>query len=48
MILDRRKLIAGAAASAALVLLPIPVAATTPDPEVAAALEAILQGRSAE
>ena len=48
MILDRRKLLAGAAASAALVLLPIPVAATTPDPEVAAALEAILQGRSAE
>lgn len=49
MILDRRKLLAGAAASAALVLLPIPVAATTTlDPEVTAALEAILQGRSAE
>ena len=48
MSLERRSFLAGAAATAALALVPIPVAATTLTPEVAAALEAILQGRSAE
>ncbi len=46
MILDRRKMIAGAAGSAALVLLPIPAAATSLHPEVDAALRDILAGRT--
>lgn len=48
MTLPRRTFLGSAAASAALVLLPVPVAATTLDPEVTAALEAILDGRRPE
>lgn len=46
MTLPRRTFLTSAAASAALVLVPVPVAAITLDPEVTAALEGILDGRS--
>lgn len=49
MILKRRTFIGGAASTAALlVLMPIPVSATTLNPDVAAALDDILDGRTAE
>jgi sulfur-oxidizing protein SoxY len=44
--LTRRALITSAAAGAALVLLPVPLARAATDAEVAAALEAVLAGRS--
>lgn len=46
MTLYRRDVITGAAGSAALALLPVPVAATTLSPDVEAAIAAVLQGRS--
>ena len=46
MTLPRRTFLTSAAASAALVLLPLPVSAVSLDAEVAAAREAILNGRS--
>lgn len=46
MSLSRRIFIAGAAGSAALVLLPVPAGATTLSPDVAAARDAILNGRT--
>ncbi len=48
MTLQRRTFMASAAASAVLVLLPLPAAAISLDDEVQAALDAILDGRSAE
>lgn len=48
MTISRRTFVSSAAASAALFVLPIPVSALTPDPEVAAAIEEILAGRTAE
>ncbi|MCC6001626.1 MAG: hypothetical protein JJU19_12300 [Pararhodobacter sp.] len=49
MTLLRRTFIKGAAGTAALlVLLPVPVSATTLNPDVAAALDDILDGRTAQ